>query len=55
MIEQFLFCVYVQRKWKQDIEEIYALPGSLHHYSQSKCMKINPVSITGWIDKEHVV
>ena len=28
-----LFWVYIQRKWKQDFEEIYDLQSSLQYYS----------------------
>ena len=34
MIQQFHFCIFIQRKWKQQLKKIYAPSCSLQHYLQ---------------------
>ena len=46
MIQQLHFCVYIQRKWKQDLEEISVLPCLLHYsiaktWDQLKCLSLD--------------
>ena len=36
-----LLSIYVQRKWKQDIEEIHAFPCLLQYYSQQSRYRNN--------------
>ena len=33
-IQQFHFCTYIQKNWKQGLEEVFAHSCSLHCYSQ---------------------
>ena len=54
MIPQLHFWVFIQMKWKQDLEEISMLPGSLWYYSQNP-RYANNASVNRWMDKEDVV
>ena len=40
MIQQSHFWVYIEKEWKQDIEETSALPCSLQYYSHNQGMEI---------------
>ena len=50
MIQQSHFWVYNQRKWKQNLKEIYALPCLLQRYSlESSCgNKLCPQQMNGY-------
>ena len=55
MIQQSHFWVYIQRKWKQDLEEVSALSYWLLFTHNSQAMETTQVSINRWMDKEDVV
>ena len=44
MTQQSHFCVYIQRAWKQDVEEITARPCSLKYYSQQPRYQFSSVA-----------
>lgn len=45
------FRVFIQRKWKQDLEEIFAPWCSLQHFHNSQAMETTQVSVNRWMDK----
>lgn len=58
MIEQSLFRVYIQKNWKQCLEEIFAHPQSLREYSQQPGGECNPNKCPWtdeWINKMRYV
>ena len=50
MIQQSPFWVYPQRKWNQDLKELFASSCSLQHYQQLLKYGNNP-SDCGWINR----
>ena len=57
MIQQFHFCVYIQREWKQDFDKIPALQCNVYYsfIHNSQDMKTTQMPMNRWMDKKDVV